>query len=98
MGPVYFDIVPIGTHACRLFILYDGELEAWDYRFHWAPRTGVEGHWKEVRRIPVAWNEPFLALPDGADRLFLATSTGAIGGGVVAPHAVTLLRVTPGCS
>jgi alpha-galactosidase len=27
-----------------------------------------------------------------------ATSTGAIGGGVVAPHAVTLLRVTPGCS
>jgi alpha-galactosidase len=27
-----------------------------------------------------------------------ATTTGAIGGGVVAPHAVTLLRVTPGCS
>ena len=27
-----------------------------------------------------------------------ATSTGAIGGGVVAPHTVTLLRVTPGCS
>jgi alpha-galactosidase len=27
-----------------------------------------------------------------------ATSTGAIGGGVVAPHAVTLLRITPGCS
>lgn len=27
-----------------------------------------------------------------------ATTTGVIGGGVVAPHAVTLLRVTPGCS
>jgi alpha-galactosidase len=27
-----------------------------------------------------------------------ATTTGPIGGGIVAPHAVTLLRVTPGCS
>ncbi len=78
MGPIYFDIVPLGSHACRVFILYDGELESWDYRFHWEPRAGIEGHWKEVRRIPVAWNEPFLALPDGPDRLFLATSTGAL--------------------
>ena len=27
-----------------------------------------------------------------------ATTSGAIGGGAVPPHAVTLLRVTPGCS
>ncbi|MUL65989.1 hypothetical protein BOO86_16045, partial [Mycobacterium sp. CBMA 234] len=26
-----------------------------------------------------------------------STSTGAIDGGMVAPHAVTLLRVTPRC-
>jgi hypothetical protein len=79
-GPVHFDLVPIGSHACRLFVIVDGELEVWDYRFRCDRRNVVEGHWKEVRRIPLDWNEPFLALSDGPDpdRLFLANSSGTL--------------------
>jgi hypothetical protein len=72
---MWFDVLPVGQDACRLFILWKRQVTVWEGRGKWlADKVKWDVTWAEQEVIAADLNEQFTVFQQGADYFFVTDS------------------------